>query len=53
MVDIKYIDRRKCRRVVPMQVLCLGASRTGTECKHFPSIAISLAATTALSFDHP
>lgn len=27
------IDRRKCRRVVPMKVLILGLGRTGTACK--------------------
>lgn len=27
------IDRRKCTRTVPMQVLALGMSRTGTSCK--------------------
>ena len=27
------IDRSKCTRVVPMRVLCLGLSRTGTNCK--------------------
>lgn len=26
------IDRRTCKRVVPMQVLSLGMSRTGTNC---------------------
>lgn len=28
------IDRRKCKRTVPMQVLSLGLSRTGTACKY-------------------
>lgn len=27
------IDRRQCSRVVPLKVLCLGLSRTGTQCK--------------------
>ena len=27
------IDRRKCRRVVPMKVLVLGMGRTGTTCE--------------------
>ena len=27
------IDRRSCKRVIPMQVLSLGFSRTGTACK--------------------
>lgn len=27
------IDRRQCKRVVPMEVLALGMSRTGTSCK--------------------
>jgi hypothetical protein len=27
------IDRRKCTRTVPMEVLALGMSRTGTSCK--------------------
>ncbi len=27
------IDRRTCRRVVPMEVLALGLPRTGTACK--------------------
>jgi hypothetical protein len=27
------IDRRKCQRTVPMQVLNLGVSRTGTACE--------------------
>ena len=26
------IDRRQCRRVVPMKVLILGLGRTGTAC---------------------
>lgn len=30
------IDRRQCKRVVPMQVLSLGMSRTGTACASFP-----------------
>lgn len=29
------IDRRQCKRTVPMQVLALGMSRTGTSCKSF------------------
>lgn len=28
------INRRECRRVVPMRVLALGLGRTGTACKH-------------------
>lgn len=28
------IDRRKCRRTVPMKVLALGLGRTGTACKN-------------------
>lgn len=31
-----HIDRRTCQRVVPMEVLCLGMSRTGTDCKSIP-----------------
>lgn len=27
-----HIDRRKCKRVVPMKVLSLGMPRTGTAC---------------------
>lgn len=27
------INRRECRRVVPMRVLALGLGRTGTACK--------------------
>lgn len=27
------IDRRQCKRVIPMQVLSLGMPRTGTTCK--------------------
>ena len=44
MVEVQYIDRRKCRRVVPMRVLCLGAGRTGTECECtcFPPPTLSL-----------
>ncbi|KAL9056433.1 MAG: hypothetical protein Q9162_002914 [Coniocarpon cinnabarinum] len=30
------IDRHQCRRVVPMKVLILGLSRTGTSCKFKP-----------------
>jgi hypothetical protein len=29
------IDRRQCKRVVPMRVLALGLGRTGTACKFF------------------
>jgi hypothetical protein len=34
------IDRRKCSRIVPMRVLALGLSRTGTECwaSDFPKL---------------
>jgi hypothetical protein len=28
------INRRECRRVVPMRVLALGLGRTGTACKY-------------------
>lgn len=34
MDDHTEIDRRNCRRVVPMKVLVLGLSRTGTECNY-------------------
>lgn len=27
------IDRRQCSRVVPLKILCLGLSRTGTSCQ--------------------
>lgn len=30
------IDRRKCRRIVPMKVLVLGLGRTGTTCEFPP-----------------
>lgn len=30
--DDTCIDRRKCRRTVPMKVLALGVGRTGTAC---------------------
>lgn len=33
MYHATKIDRRQCKRVVPMKVLVLGMSRTGTECK--------------------
>lgn len=33
--DGTNIDRRQCRRVVPMKVLVLGLCRTGTMCE-FP-----------------
>ncbi|KAK4561647.1 hypothetical protein LTR86_004326 [Recurvomyces mirabilis] len=40
--DTTSIDRRTCTRVVPMRVLCLGVSRTGTTCHdetyHFASL---------------
>lgn len=35
------IDREKCSRAVPMRVLVLGLSRTGTECEFPPLIAQS------------
>ena len=31
------IDRRNCKRVVPMKVLCLGLGRTGTSCRRTKS----------------
>lgn len=31
--DTTNIDRRKCSRTVPMEVLVLGCSRTATTCK--------------------
>lgn len=34
------INRRKCRRVVPMKVLILGLGRTGTACKYIPVPAV-------------
>lgn len=36
LLEDQNIDRRKCRRVVPMEVLSLGYSRTGTMCKNPP-----------------
>ena len=33
------IDRRQCKRVVPMRVLALGLGRTGTACE-FPKLNI-------------
>jgi hypothetical protein len=33
------INRRECRRVVPMRVLALGVGRTGTACKSQPPLA--------------
>lgn len=30
------IDRRQCKRIVPMKVLVLGLCRTGTMCKSWP-----------------
>jgi hypothetical protein len=32
-VPDQNINRRKCKRVVPLQVMSLGMSRTGTACK--------------------
>lgn len=33
MTNLTNIDRRMCHRVVPMKVLGMGLSRTGTSCK--------------------
>lgn len=30
------IDRRQCKRTVPMRVMCLGLGRTGTACEWLP-----------------
>lgn len=34
------IDRRQCKRVVPMRVLALGLGRTGTACE-LPNVNLS------------
>ena len=31
---VTNIDRRLCRRVVPLKVVVLGMARTGTECMY-------------------
>lgn len=40
--SVTDIDRRKCRREVPMQVLALGLCRTGTDCKACVSLKDAL-----------
>ena len=44
------IDRRHCRRVVPMKVLILGLGRTGTACEIFIFRNTSLLATLLTDF---
>jgi hypothetical protein len=39
------VDRHTCKRVVPMEVLSLGMSRTGTSCNLYLYLLLDTAAT--------